>query len=87
GAAYRPFNNKIFAVEAEAFRFDRKINGKSKAWINAGGSVRLFEWLYVRASADDLLDSPALNTSLNLVLKDEDLAYLLGLTGLSNLAK
>jgi phospholipid/cholesterol/gamma-HCH transport system substrate-binding protein len=87
GASYRPFNNKYFAINAEAFRFDRKVDGKSKAWVNAGGSIRVLEWLYVRANVEDVLERSTFNTSLNLVLKDEDLAYLLGLTGLSNLAK
>ncbi len=87
GGAFRPFNNKFFEFNAEAFRFDRKIDGKSKAWINTGGSLRLLQWCYLRANVEDILENKSVTTSVNLVLEDEDLAYLLGLTGLSNLAK
>ncbi|MFH1784507.1 MAG: MlaD family protein [bacterium] len=87
GGAFRPFNNRIFAINAEAFRFSRKVEGKSRAWINTGGSLRLLDWCYLKANVEDILEAKTITTSLNLVIEDEDLAYLLGLTGLSSLTK
>ncbi len=87
GAAWRPFESKIMEFNTEAYRFGREVEGKSKAWVNAGGSLRVMQWCYLRVNVEDLLHNQSLNTSLNLMFEDEDLAYLLGLTGLSNLVK
>ncbi len=87
GVGFRPFGKEWFELFTEAFRFDRKVDGDSKAWVNAGGKFKVTKWLYLKANAEDILETQSFNTTLNLSIEDEDLAYLLGLAGLSSAAK
>lgn len=88
GVVWRPipeFNN--FELNTEVFRFDRKVNDKNKAWVNAGGVYWLTKWLNLRATYEDVLEQKGFNASLNLSIEDDDIAYFLGLSGLASAAK
>lgn len=87
GVGFRPFGKEWFELFTEAFRFDRDVDNKDKAWINAGGKFKVTEWLYLKANAEDILERKSFNTTLNLSIEDEDMAYLLGLAGLSSATK
>jgi phospholipid/cholesterol/gamma-HCH transport system substrate-binding protein len=88
GASWRPIiANKRFEINAETFRFDRRIDGKNKAWINAGASYQFTDWLKVKVNYEDALQQKAVTTTMNIDIEDDDIAYFLGLSGLSSLAK
>lgn len=87
GIIYYPLKSQIFGLNIEAFRFSRKVNQKTKAWINLGGKVKVTDWWYLGVNSEDLLEQKTINTTLNLAFDDKDLAYLLGLAGLSSAVK
>jgi len=62
-------------------------NNQSKAWINAGASYKLTNWLNIKVNYEDALEQKAVNATMNLYIEDDDIAYFLGLSGLSSLAK
>ncbi|MBI5554680.1 MAG: MCE family protein [Elusimicrobia bacterium] len=88
GAGWRLFPaNPRLELYSEAFRFDRKVNNQNKAWINAGASYKLTKWLNVKVNYEDALEQKAVNATMNLYIEDDDIAYFLGLSGLSSLVK
>lgn len=88
GAGWRPFSaNPRLELYSEVFRFDRKVNNKNKAWINTGASYKLTNWLNVKVNYEDALEQKAVNATMNLYIEDDDIAYFLGLSGLSSLVK
>ncbi|MFH1258599.1 MAG: MlaD family protein [Elusimicrobiota bacterium] len=93
GLNYRPFPSynwfNRLSLKAEVFDFGRKVvkgtENKNKAWLNTGLCVRMTKWLYLSADVEDSLEGKNFNANLNLVIEDEDIAYLLGLVGLARL--
>ena len=74
-------------MNIEAFRFSRKVGQETKAWVNLGGKVKITDWWSLGINGEDLLEQKTISTTLNLTFDDEDLAYLLGLAGLSSAVK
>lgn len=91
GAYYKPFPSyRLFnrlILNAEVFDFGRKIADgtatKSKAWVNTNLRVNLIKWLSISGGVEDTLEGKNFTTTLNVVIEDEDIAYLLGLVGLA----
>lgn len=88
GVAWRPLarNNRL-EIGTEVFRFGRKVNGKSKVWINAETSYKFTNWLFLKVNCEDILEQRSINATMNLSIEDDDIAYFLGLAGLATLAK
>lgn len=88
GAAWRPLaHNNRLELGTEFFRFGRKVNGKSKVWINAETSYKFTDWLFLKVNYEDILEQKSVNATMNLSIEDDDIAYFLGLAGLATLAK
>ncbi len=88
GAGWRPIpKSDRLEFNAEAFRFDRKINNQTKAWVNTGAVIKLTNNINLRATYEDILEQRSFTATMNLVVEDEDIAYFLGLSGLSSIAK
>ncbi len=88
GVGWRPIpSNQRLEFYGETFRFDRKVNGTNKAWVNAGASYKFTDWLSLKVNYEDALEQKAVNATMNISIEDDDIAYFLGLGGLSSLAK
>ncbi len=72
-------------VEASDFTRDDTINGErfTKALVTASAHVAVTQWLWLGVRAQDLLERTAFQSYLNIIFRDEDLAYLFGLASLS----
>jgi len=90
GVKLRPFwfnekwNRKAeLEVEASDFSRDRVVKGVhlDRTWVATGARVSIKRWLWIGARVEDILERSVFMTNLNIVFKDEDLAYLLGLAG------
>ncbi len=70
----------VFNAEASDFNRDRTVNGRrlQKTWVAAGMNYAVTRWWWVGVRAEDLLERSAFMGYTNIVLRDEDLAYLLG---------
>ncbi|MFH0807115.1 MAG: hypothetical protein V2A57_01710, partial [Elusimicrobiota bacterium] len=70
-------------VFIESYDFARvTASGVKKPRINAGAKVKPAKWLALGSAIEDINEKSDVHTSVNLVLEDEDLSYLLGLIGL-----
>jgi hypothetical protein len=69
-------------VNVDAYSFTREVP-IAKPKINTGVRVELTNWAYVGAQWEDLYYASSLNTYFNLILRDDDIAYILGLVGLA----
>ena len=87
GINYYPFGGDNIILNTEAFDFTRERDQETKAWVNVGGKVKITDWWYLGINGEDILEQKTINTTVNLTFDDEDLAYLLGLAGLSSAAK
>ncbi len=87
GINYYPFGGDNIILNTEAFDFTRERDQETKAWVNVGGKVKLTDWWYLGINGEDILEQKTINTTVNLIFDDEDLAYLLGLAGLSSAVK
>jgi hypothetical protein len=67
-------------AEAADFSRDRVVNGTrlDRAWVAAGLNFAITRWLWLGVRTEDILERPAFQAYTNIVLRDEDLAYLLG---------
>lgn len=74
---------KFLALNSEIYRFDRKVAGGTKPWVDVTARIRFASWLYANLGASDVLESKDLRVGLNLVYDDEDLPYLFGLGSLA----
>jgi len=76
-----------FELTAEAMDFSRErtVNGQllDRAFVAAGAQFALTRWLWVGVRGEDLLERSDLQSYVNIVLKDEDLTYLLGLAAVA----
>jgi phospholipid/cholesterol/gamma-HCH transport system substrate-binding protein len=69
-------------VVAEAYDFFR-VDPVAKPRINMGARVEVTPWAYVGAQYEDPYAHSSWNATFNLVLRDENIAYILGLIGLA----
>lgn len=69
-------------ITAEGYDFGRK-NPVSKPKVNVGGRVEVTNWLRAGVQTEDAYSSASVNSYVNLVFRDDDIAYLLGLIGLA----
>ncbi|RLF34837.1 MAG: hypothetical protein DRM99_05770 [Thermoplasmata archaeon] len=83
GFGFSVFSRRKISLYSEFYRFDRKISGKTKPWIDVGMRIKFTNWLYGKAIYSDALDSRDFQIGLNLYYEDEDLPYLFGLGSLA----
>ena len=81
GLSVEPF--KSLSFESRAYRFDRKVDGETKPWVDVNAKIRFTNWLYVNAGVSDAMESANFQLGLNLLYHDEDLPYLFGLGSLA----
>ncbi len=81
GFSVKPF--RFLELNSEVYRFDRKLAGGTKPWVDVTARIRLANWLYANLGAGDVLEEKDLRAGLNLVYDDEDLPYLFGLGSLA----
>ncbi len=74
------YKSKLLEIGAETYNFSKT---RSSPQIDFDLKFRLAKWLYLGARYEDVAVSEVLNTSLNVRFEDEDIAYLLGLIGLT----
>ncbi|MDI6641160.1 MAG: MlaD family protein [Elusimicrobiota bacterium] len=88
GLSVRPFwkwnlANKL-EIYTDFYDFARSTTkGETKVRINTGARISPVKWVKVTAGIEDVAEESSFHTSANLVLEDEDLAYLLALVGLA----
>ncbi|OGS20411.1 MAG: hypothetical protein A2252_10255 [Elusimicrobia bacterium RIFOXYA2_FULL_39_19] len=71
-------------IYVESYDFTRTtVENKKKPKINTGAKIKPYRWLSVGSSVEDVLVENDVHGSVNIVLEDADLAYLLGLVGLA----
>jgi len=80
GVAYRPWDKMEFTTDA--YYFSRK-EPEEKPIVDMGGRFRLNDWAYVGGYVGDVGVEKDVNAYMNVVFEDKDIAYLLGLIGLS----
>ncbi|MCB4756034.1 MAG: MlaD family protein [Elusimicrobia bacterium] len=69
------------SAEINQFSRDREVQGHllDRAFVALGAQFALTRWLWVGVRDEEILERPDVMGYANVVLKDEDLAYLLGL--------
>ena len=84
GAKYK-YNNKI-GVGVDAYRFSRETNtGKKVPWVDPYISYNFVRWAKLKVGYSDALERASMSASVDISIKDEDIAYLFGLVGLSRM--
>ena len=68
-------------LRAEAYDFERETPVKA-AKVNIGASVRVSEYVEIEAGSEDIANTSNFHMNGKLTFEDEDIAYLLGFTGL-----
>jgi phospholipid/cholesterol/gamma-HCH transport system substrate-binding protein len=69
-------------ITAEGYRFSRT-TPVGKPIISVGARAQVTDWAYVGARTEDLYYTSSLNVYANLVFRDDDIAYIMGLVGLA----
>jgi phospholipid/cholesterol/gamma-HCH transport system substrate-binding protein len=71
--------------EVTDFKRDRVVNGQvlNKAWLAGGVHFALVRWFWVGVRCEDILERPAWQAYANVVFRDDDFAYLLGLASVA----
>lgn len=82
GVKIFPFGYKarLLEVGSEVYDFSKE---KNMPRLDLSVKLEVMKWLYIGSRYEDVSDSQSLNTFMNISFKDEDIAYLLGLIGLS----
>ncbi|OGS17987.1 MAG: hypothetical protein A3J83_09290 [Elusimicrobia bacterium RIFOXYA2_FULL_40_6] len=80
---WNPWNRMDVVLEASDFTRVTASNQK-KPRVNAGLRIKPVKWLNLGSTVEDALDRKDLHSSINVVIEDEDLAYLLAMIGLTN---
>ncbi len=79
---WNPWSN--FEVYTEAYDFTRTTTkNQKKPKINTGAKIKPVKWLRLSGGIEDITEQSNFHSSVNLVLEDEDIAYLLALIGLA----
>ncbi len=74
------YNSKLLELGFEVYNLSSK--GVTPQ-VDFDLKLKLLRWLYLGGRYENILNSQVLNTSLNVRFEDEDIAYLLGLIGLT----
>lgn len=74
------YKSKLLELNTEIFNFEKS---RQSPQIDIGVRVKFFKWLYFGVRTEDVAVDARFNTMLNLYFEDEDVAYLLGLIGLT----
>ncbi|MCX7715959.1 MAG: MlaD family protein [Endomicrobia bacterium] len=74
------YRSKLVELNLETYNFSKM---KVLPNVDFGVKFKLTKWLYFGARYENILASEVLNTSVNVRFEDEDIAYLLGLIGLT----
>jgi hypothetical protein len=86
GARVRPFWNweplRKLEITADFYNFGRSAP-VGKAQVNTGVQYPVTRWLYLGVRAEDIYYTSNINTYANVVVRDDDIAYILGLVGLA----
>ncbi|MFC1501516.1 MlaD family protein [Elusimicrobiota bacterium] len=69
-------------ITADAYHF-RRTDPVARPKINVGAKVQVAKWAYVGSKVEDVYSEPSVNTYGNIVIADDDIAYILGLVGLA----
>lgn len=82
-----PKLSKRFELNAEVSDFsrDRIVKGRhlDKSFAGVGANVAVTNWLWIGARAEDLFERTSYQTYLNIIFRDSDLSYLLGLASVA----
>ncbi len=74
------YKSKLLELGLEAYNFS-KIS--STPQLDVSAKLRLTRWLYLGSRFEDVVKESNVNAILNVTFEDEDIAYLLGLIGLT----
>jgi len=74
------YKSKLLEFGLETYNFSTT---RSSPQVDIALKLKLARWLYLGARYEDVAVNDILNTSLNITFEDEDIAYLLGLIGLT----
>ncbi|MFH1367577.1 MAG: MlaD family protein [Elusimicrobiota bacterium] len=69
-------------ITAEGYDFPRK-TPVNKPKVNVGGRVDITNWLRAGVQMEDTYSQASVNSYVNLMFRDDDIAYILGLVGLA----
>lgn len=69
-------------IQSEIFDFTRTVPDK-KPFVSLGTRVGLTKWFFLGLQSEDLLTQQSMFAYCNVVFEDEDVAYIMGLIGLS----
>lgn len=87
GMRYAIDKGKNVTVGLNAYRFSRTIGTTGTTpWCDAETSIRFARWGYVSIGVEDVLINSGVTGGVHVTLRDDDLAYLLGLVGISSAA-
>ncbi len=74
------YKSKLLEFNLETYNFS---NTRTSPQLDLGLKLQLLKWLYLGARYEDVGISKSLNAMINLNFEDKDVAYLLGLIGLT----
>ncbi len=74
------YKSKLLEFNVEAYNFSR---ARTSPQLDLGLKLKLLKWLYLGARYEDVSISKTINAMLSVNFEDKDVAYLLGLIGLT----
>ncbi len=74
------YKSKLLEFGSEVYNFSKS---RSSPCVDLSVRLKLTKWLYVGSRYEDINVTQTINTTLNISFEDEDIAYLLGLIGLT----
>lgn len=74
------YKSKLLEFGVETYNFSKS---RSAPQIDLSAKLKLTKWLYIGTRCEDVATKSKVNTMLNITFEDEDIAYLLGLIGLT----
>jgi phospholipid/cholesterol/gamma-HCH transport system substrate-binding protein len=88
GVGYKMLQDKV-KLNADIYRFGRKTtdNKDESPALDVTAALKITKWGSVGVGAEDVLVKPGFTTTVRLAFEDDDIAYLLGLVGLTSIAK
>ncbi|MFC1546866.1 MlaD family protein, partial [bacterium] len=87
GLGYRPLGWKRGKLNIDAYRFSRDVDNENTPWVNITSSLMVTKWGNISIGTEDILSNNGFTSGFHFVFEDEDIAYLLGLLGLSTVTK
>jgi phospholipid/cholesterol/gamma-HCH transport system substrate-binding protein len=74
------YKSKLLEFGVETYNFSKS---RSAPQVDLSAKLKLTRWLYIGTRCEDVATESKVNTMLNITFEDEDIAYLLGLIGLT----